>query len=145
MSPGARARSSDSSTTVIKASPVFVDSSCFVALALGEPGSVRLKNRLLRASGRFAAALAEAEVLAALTRERVSLSTAPLAGVEWVSPSRRLSRELDRVLATGYVRGADAWHLACALFLDPEAAELAFLTLDERQREVATALGFRTA
>lgn len=125
-------------------SPVFVDSSCFVALALGEPGAARLRKRLSLGSPRFAASIAEAEVLAALTREGVAFTAAPIAGVQWVSPPRRLSRELARVFSTGYVRGADAWHLACALYLDASAQELTFLTLDERQREVAVSLGFKT-
>ena len=41
--------------------------------------------------------------------------------------------------------GADAWHLACALFLDPDANELVFLTLDRRQRDVAKSIGFTDA
>jgi hypothetical protein len=34
--------------------------------------------------------------------------------------------------------------MACALFLDPTARELAFLTLDVPQRRIASALGFVT-
>jgi len=48
----------------------------------------------------------------------------------------------ERVFAAGQVRGADAWHLATALWLTRHPAELPFLTLDARQREVASALGF---
>ena len=44
----------------------------------------------------------------------------------------------------GYVRGADLWHLACALYVAASPGELTFLTLDERQRTVAKALGFKT-
>ena len=46
------------------------------------------------------------------------------------------------VLDAGQLRGADAWHLACALYLSPEPRELEFLTLDGRQAAVAVALGF---
>ena len=57
-------------------------------------------------------------------------------------PIRRLTGEIDRALACGYVRGADLWHLACALFVTPEPADLAFLTLDAGQAGVAGRLGF---
>jgi hypothetical protein len=41
-------------------------------------------------------------------------------------------------------RFSDLWHVACALSLDPTAAELAFITLDVTQRKVAAAVGFAT-
>ena len=41
-------------------------------------------------------------------------------------------------------RGADLWHIACALHLDSTAQELAFVTLDGPQRKVAAAAGFTT-
>jgi len=47
------------------------------------------------------------------------------------------------VLRHGYVRGADLWHLACALYLKKRVKELLFLTLDQRQQEAAMKLGFR--
>jgi hypothetical protein len=50
----------------------------------------------------------------------------------------------DRIAAVGYVPGADLWHLANALFVSPSGSEMTFLTLDNRQREVASALGFST-
>jgi hypothetical protein len=123
--------------------PLFVDSSCLVAIALDEPGASRLRARIAKAPGRFASTLAEAEVLAAVTREGASAPANLLDGIGWVAPSRRLGQELARVIASGYIRGADAWHLACALFLDPGASELVFATLDTRQAEVAKAIGFR--
>jgi predicted nucleic acid-binding protein len=128
---------------VAEAAPVFVDSSCLVALAMNEPGAARLRSRIARASARYASTLAEAELMAALAREGLSAFDVP--GVDWIAPSRRLTRELERVLSGGYLRGADAWHLACALFLDPDVNQLVFLTLDRRQREVAKAVGFRVA
>jgi hypothetical protein len=56
--------------------------------------------------------------MAALTREGLPMGAADVPGVDWISPARRLTPELVRVMSGGYVRGADAWHLACALFLD---------------------------
>jgi hypothetical protein len=48
---------------------------------------------------------------------------------------------MTAILSIGYVRGADLWHLAVALFLDPKR-EIDFMTLDERQRDVSRKLGF---
>ena len=65
-----------------------------------------------------------------------------LAVLAWVYPDRALTSEFERVLEGGYVRGADLWHLACALFLSPDPHELAFVTLDPPQKDVARKLGF---
>ena len=130
---------------VAEPAPVFIDSSCFIALALNESGAARLRSRIARASARYASTLAEAELMAALTREGLPMGAADVPGVDWISPARRLTPELVRVMSGGYVRGADAWHLACALFLDPDANELVFLTLDRRQRDVAKSIGFTVA
>jgi len=59
-----------------------------------------------------------------------------------VSPDRPLSAELRRTADAGYLRGADMWHVACALFLAPNPGDLTFLTLDVDQRAVARRLGF---
>lgn len=48
-----------------------------------------------------------------------------------------------KVFAADYVKGADAWHLACALYAAGDPRDLTFLTLDRRQRTVARRLGFR--
>lgn len=86
----------------------------------------------------------EAELRAAFARERVGLSGDLFDWMKWVFPERPLTPELERVFTSGYLKGADAWHLACALYLAEEPAKLAFLTLDRRQRAVARRLGFRT-
>jgi hypothetical protein len=91
----------------------------------------------------FASNLLEAELRSALAREEVSADPAELlSGITWVYPNRPLSGEIERVLVEGYVKGADLWHLACALFLAPEPKDLTFVTLDKRQEEVARKLGF---
>ena len=81
---------------------------------------------------------------AAFAREKIPLVGNLFDWMKWVLPERPLTPELERVFATGYLRGADAWHLACALYLTQDPATLAFLTLDQRQRVVARRLGFRT-
>ena len=65
-----------------------------------------------------------------------------IATVSWLIPDRPLTDEIERVLEAGYVRGADCWHLASALYLSPEPSSMAFLTLDDPQKKVAKRLGF---
>lgn len=86
----------------------------------------------------------EAELRAAFARERVALAGDLFDWMKWVFPERPLTPELERVFASGYLKGADAWHLACALYVAEEPATLTFLSLDHRQRAVARRLGFRT-
>jgi predicted nucleic acid-binding protein len=121
----------------------YVDSSCLVAVAFGEAGAGRVEARLRRSDRLFAANLLEAELRAALAREDVEdRGESLVSGITWVYPDRALTPEFDRILAVGYLKGADLWHLAHALFLAPAGKGLAFLTLDQRQRAVATELGF---
>lgn len=127
-------------------SAAFVDTSCLAALALRERGSEAVQRRLARFDLLAASPLLEAELRASFRREGLEADAriAPwLASVRWVIADRTLSPEIDAVLSTGYLRGADCWHLATALFLSPDPSELTFLTLDARQGEVARALGFR--
>lgn len=125
-------------------SRLFVDTSALVALAFQEPGHEWLADRLASASDRFASPLLESEFRAALLREEVEDGLELLEAFRWVLPDRPLSAELERVFAAGYARGADAWHLATALFLTESPRDLPFLTLDRRQQEVARAVGFPT-
>ncbi len=122
----------------------YIDSSCVVALAFGEPGARRVATAARAYQRLLAANLLEAEVRAALARETTPASPDLFNGITWVHPNRALTREIERAVAHGMLRGADLWHVACALFLDPTASELAFITLDVPQRRVAAALGFET-
>lgn len=65
-----------------------------------------------------------------------------LGAMSWIVPDRPLSGEIARVLRAGYVRGVDGWHLATALYLTEDPGAITFLTLDERQADVAKSLGF---
>ena len=121
-----------------------MDTSVLIALAFGESGAGALALRLNRFDMRLATNLLEAEYRSAHHREGREPDLSQLSSFTWVMPARPLSEEIGRVLQTGYVRGADCWHLATALFLDPGARSLTFLTLDSRQRAVARRLGFRT-
>jgi len=122
----------------------YVDTSCIVSVVLDEPGSKAVRRRLARCDELLAGGLLEAELMSALRREGVEVARPDLLKrLDWVIPDRRLSPEITRVLDAGYLRGADCWHLATALYLagdDPPG--LAFLTLDERQAAIASKLGF---
>lgn len=115
-----------------------------VAIALGESGAPAIGRRIRAFDALVAANVVEAEVRSALARERVRADRNPVAGLRWILPDRPLSAEIAAVAAAGYVRGADLWHLACALYVAESPADLTFLTLDERQRALAQALGFKT-
>ncbi len=120
----------------------YVDTSCFVAIAFGERGATALARRLAAFDELLASNLLEAELRAAFAREGIAEEPDALSAITWISPDRPLQPEIVRVLEAGYVRGADCWHLATALYLAPDPGELTFLTLDARQRGVAEALGF---
>jgi len=122
----------------------FVDTSCAVAIALGERGAAAVAARLKRFEELFASNLLEAELRAILARERVAREPDVLTWLDWVFPDRPLTQEIARVLAAGYLRGADTWHVACALHMSENPAGVTFLTLDRRQLAVVRRLGFRT-
>jgi predicted nucleic acid-binding protein len=121
----------------------YIDTSCLVAIAFGEAGATKVASRLERMDRLFASNLLEAELRSALAREKLSADPAGLlSSITWVYPNRPLSGEFERVTVEGDVKGADLWHLACALFLAPDPKDLAFVTLDKRQEEIARRLGF---
>ncbi|MBI3940624.1 MAG: PIN domain-containing protein [Acidobacteria bacterium] len=120
----------------------YIDSSCVVGIAFDEPSAAGLAARLRGFDRLFSANLLEAEVRSALARERVEGEADGLfSWITWVYPNRPLTREFLRIAPLGYLKGADLWHLACALFLVSATGSLSFLTLDKRQREVASQLG----
>lgn len=121
----------------------YVDTSVIVAITFGEPGADAILEKV-RPFELVAAPLLEAEWRSACRRNTIAPDASLLREIVWTHAERPLSDELERVFTAGYVRGADAWHLATALYLAPDPRELTFLTLDDRQRAVATALGFMT-
>lgn len=121
----------------------YVDTSCLVAIAFAEAGAASVIRRLAPFDALYSSNLLEAELYAALQRERVSPDSTVLDRIGWVIPDRPLHVEITRVLQAGHVRGADCWHLASALYLAQDPGELSFLTLDTRQWSVARKLGFQ--
>lgn len=125
-------------------SVAYVDTSCLIAIAFAERGGAGLKQKLAEFDELVSSNFLEAELRSAFTRERVQVPDDLLSSLTWIIPDRTLSQEVARVLETGYVHGADCWHLATALYLEPEPLSLNFLTLDISQRKVADNLGFKT-
>jgi predicted nucleic acid-binding protein len=124
-------------------SVAYLDSSAIIALIFGEQAASMSARRLQKFERLVSSNLLEGEVRAACVRERVDFTDDLLAGISWIIPDRPLSTEIARVLDIGYLRGADCWHLATALYLAPDPAELEFITLDKTQVAVARRLGFR--
>jgi len=123
-------------------SVAYVDTSCIAAIALQENGYKQLARDLLRYDELFASNLLEAELRSTLRRERITADPAGLLGpFTWVYPDRALTPEFSEILEIAFIRGADLWHLANALFISPDR-RIDFLTLDTRQREISLRLGF---
>jgi PIN domain nuclease of toxin-antitoxin system len=123
----------------------YVDSSCVTAVAFAEPGFRDVMARLSRFH-LISSNLLEAELLSSMAREEIAGNPGSLlAWIQWVLPKRTLSQELRKVLEIKAPRGADLWHLACALYMRRKFPDLAFLTLDRNQGDVAKELGFPTS
>lgn len=121
----------------------YVDTSAIIRVAFGEEGGADVERRLTRFRVLISSNLLEAEVRSAFARERIPFPRELLNRMDWSHPRRPLTPEIEKVLAAGYLRGADLWHVATALHLPQEPAEVTFVTQDKRQRNVAETLGFR--
>jgi predicted nucleic acid-binding protein len=120
----------------------YVDTSCLISIEFQEKGFASVARRLSSFDTLLSSNLLEAEFLAAFARHGRAPDRSNIGRLKWIYPDRSLQPEITRVLAEGFVRGADCWHLACALFAAPEPSTISFLTLDTRQQTVANALGF---
>lgn len=121
----------------------YVDTSVIVAIAFQEPGSIQLARRLEGYTRWISSNLLEAELRATFAREKAYLDTSTLSGIDWILPDRSLSPEFAAALRVGYVRGADLWHIATALYVALRPGDISFITADQRQRDVAESLGFQ--
>lgn len=125
----------------------YLDTSVVVAILFGEPRAASLRRTLKRFDEFLGGDLLVAEVLSAARREDLPIDEAihALRDISLILPARSLQAECEEILATGRLRGADLWHLACAMFVAGETrAEVAFLSRDELQRRIARRLGFPT-
>jgi hypothetical protein len=121
----------------------YIDTSLLIGLRFQKP--VPALVRLSRQYQLYSGELLIAEVLAFGKRKAIdeNLLWKAFRGISWIIPEGSVSGECRRVIQSGYVRGADLWHLACACYLSPNPEELVFLTLDEQQRNLAVRLGFK--
>lgn len=124
-------------------SVAYIDASALVAVLFDERGGGELGNRLNTFSQVVSSNLLEAEIRSVLKREGHACSPDLLVGIKWVLPERPLRPEFGTVLEAGYLRGADLWHVATALYLAENPSEATFVTRDRRQGAVASALGFQ--
>lgn len=126
-------------------STAYLDSSFLLAILLDEPRARSLQGVLERFDDLLAGDLLVAETLATAAREDLELELLgpALEAVDLVLPDRSLEPEMLEILQHGRLRGADLWHLACALYVAGDAREaMSFLSRDAPQRRLARALGF---
>ena len=123
-------------------SVAYVDTSALIAVAFNESGGAAIVSRLAEPSFLLSSNLLEAELRSACAREGISFSPKLFSNLKWVFPDRSLAPEITAVLEAGYLRGADLWHVASALYVARDPGDMWFVTLDERQRTVAEAVGF---
>ena len=122
----------------------YIDSSVVVAIAFDDPVADRLVTNLDFFERLISSNLLEAEFASVCLREGVAdPSSDYLSAISWVFPNRLLTAEIKKVAGAGYLRGADLWHVSCALFVSADPSQISFLTLDKRQLKVSKALGFQ--
>lgn len=124
-------------------STAYVDTSVIIAVAFNEPGGPEVLERLNGFTTLMSSNLLEAEARSVYKRDGRAFTEDALSDIEWIIPDCPISEELDTASRYNYLRGADLWHIAAALYIFDEPSEVTFLTLDNRQREVAAALGFQ--
>lgn len=124
---------------------LYIDSSALMALLFKQSDHINIKKIMINANELISSNLIIAECFSACTREKFDkiLCWEFLQEISMVIPESKLQLELEKVFHCGYLRGANAYHLACALYLDNNTQELGFLSRDQNQCLVAQQLGFK--
>ena len=122
----------------------YVDTSAIASVVLKDDGWEAVAHTIASFSSLVSSNLLEAELRSACRRERLPFTDDLTRGISWVIPNRSLGSEFEMALDVGYVRGADLWHIATALYMPYDPPSVSFLSLDQQQRTVAAALGFQT-
>ena len=128
-------------------STAYLDSSFLLSMILNQTDSSGLRIVLSQYDRVVSGDLIVAECLSVARRESFDVDAvlAVLGSVDLVHPSRSLASEIRHALNEAYLRGADLWHVACALFVATDSpSTIAFLSRDRSQRRVASHLGFET-
>lgn len=124
---------------------VYIDTSVLIAVFFQEPN---YKNYLKYFSKNYQLISSEilvAEFYSFLSRNKRPLSEAfeILDYLSIVRPDKGLENYCEMILSYGYAKGADLFHIANALYIDPEVKELVFLTHDVKQGKLAKKVGFK--
>ena len=124
----------------------YVDTSAILAIAFGEPDWELTARKLAGFPVLLSSNLLEAEMRSAFEREGLAFDPSAIPAIGWVNPTRPLGPEMAKAIANGgYLKGADLWHIAAALYIDDTiTGKTAFITLDSKQKTVAANLGFET-
>lgn len=136
----------------------YAESSAVLAWLLGEPAGVDVRRLLAGAERVVSSTLTEVECARALSRgvgsgrigsgdELAALRLMDEAGAAWttLAMSGRVLARARTPFPVEPVRTLDALHLATALAFREELPDLVVLSLDERVRANAKALGIETA
>lgn len=125
---------------------IYIDSSVIVALLLKERSSKEIRSFLSKYSDFYSSSLLEAEVYASAKREKVKLelATSLISPISLIYQERSLKLEYELIFSMGYSRGADAFHIATCLSLDPSKSYFTFFTLDENQAQLAKKIELKT-
>lgn len=123
---------------------MYLDASAILSVILNEEASEYFFKEI-EGKQLFSSRLLEAEVLSTLKREGIEFSKfeyyEPM--ITWIMPDRSLKSEVVKILEKKYLRGADLWHLACAMYALGESGNSEFCSLDKSQRAAARANGFK--
>ena len=123
----------------------YVDGSALLSIIFEESAAPLITRRLAQFSQLISSTLLEAEVRAALYRAGQSYDPRWLSDIVWIYPVRSLSAEIAATLRVRHLRSGDLLHVATALYASQARnAALAFITLDQNQRDAAVGLGFAT-
>lgn len=124
----------------------YVDTSAILSIAFEEPDWEITARKLAEFPVLLSSNLLEAEMRSAYEREGVAFDPGTISRIGWVNPNRSLGREMAEAIANaGYLKGADLWHIAAALFVDESVpGKLSFITLDVSQRVAAAKVGLET-
>ena len=121
----------------------YIDTSALASIVLRDDGWELVAASMTGFEKLASSNLLEAEMRSACARTGREFRADFVEGIEWIFPDRSLSAEMERILDAGYLRGADLFHVAVALYAVENPADISFITLDRSQRSVAAALGFQ--
>ena len=124
-----------------------MDTSAILAVLFNEPSSITLRDIFRKYGKLYASNLLEAELRSAAAREKVGQDaiSGALVHVDYVFPDRPLTGECEMILRHGVPRGADLWHMACALYVSERPSLVTFITMDRQQARIARLTGFPVA